>query len=467
MKRISSAAFVILLLLQLAPSQAAQDSDLLGKKIPPLESLAAFAPEERGIAAGTVAISPEESRSLRKARMGDRVKLPRLQQHLDPQPAAEPLQFRRIDLFAPGARIMLLGADGAKEWQQDARQFFIATNSSTGVGLAVDVNSGEISGFAVKNTSKMSLQGQLDGNIELQAIPQNPEEINSCAMELDEQPPESIEYLTQPMPESLSAAASGSIINYQAVVAVDTDNEWMAHRGNNPATAMTWITDAFLAMNLFYERDVETHLLIGEVILRTLPDPYTIASGASDQMNEFATYWRLNLASTDRDFAAMFSGRGVTQYQYSGIAWLDNYCKKGTTYGNRTVGSYSFNAMGVSRTAANTALYIGHELGHNMGSPHTHCYSPVIDQCYGGESGCYSGSVSCPAGGKGTIMSYCHVSAGSGGAACGTSNSEFHPRVQTLLESRLAANSPSCIASYEEPPPVDDILFRDDFESSF
>ncbi len=464
MKRISLAAFIIWPLLTLAASLAAQDSDLLGKNVPPLESLAAFAPEERGIAAGSVAISRQESLLLKNARPGERIKLRALQQHLESEAGAKPLEFRRMELFAPGARVMVLNAEGAVEWQRDARQFFIATNRTTGVGLAVDSNSGEISGFAVKNDSRMSLQGQLDGTIELQTVPESPEEINSCSMELDDQPPESLDYLTQPIPDSLSASAAGSVINYQAVVAVDTDNEWMAHRSNNPTTAMTWITDAFLAMNLFYERDVEAHLLIGDVILRTLPDPYTIASGASDQMNEFASYWRLNLASIDRDFAALFSGRGVTAYQYSGIAWLDVYCQKGTIQGNRTVGSYSFNAMGVNRTPANTALYIGHELGHNMGSPHTHCYNPVIDQCYSGESGCYSGSVSCPAGGKGTVMSYCHVSSG---ASCGTNKLEFHPRVQTLLESRLAANSPSCIAPYSEPPPVDDTLFEDDFEGSF
>jgi hypothetical protein len=256
---------------------------------------------------------------------------------------------------------------------------------------------------------------------------------------------------------------SGSTINYQAVVAIDADNEWMAGKGDDPGTAMAWITDAFLAMNVFYERDVETRLLIGDVILRTTPDPYSIASGASDQMNEFATYWRHNLSSIDRDFAAMLSGRGVSGWSYSGIAWLDQFCKKGSSQGSRTVGSYSFNAIGVNRDAAGTALYIGHEIGHNMGSSHTHCYTPEIDQCYSGEGGCYSGPVSCPAGGKGTVMSYCHTSSG---ASCGTNKSEFHPRVQSRIESRLAANSPSCIAAYEEPPPPDgEIIFSDGFES--
>jgi hypothetical protein len=69
---------------------------------------------------------------------------------------------------------------------------------------------------------------------------------------------------------------------------------------------------------------------------------------------------------------------------------------------------------------AGDAFVVGHELGHNFGSRHTHCYVPPIDECYAGESGCYQGPTSCP-GGPGTVMSYCHV------AGCGN-NHGFHDR---------------------------------------
>jgi len=463
MKGISSVCTLICMLPGLASPLPAQGEDILGKKIPPLESLKAFAQEQPGIPAGTVAMSRQESQSLSHAHLGDRITLPQLDQYIDH--GSEPLQFRRIELFAPGARIMVMGASGAVEWQRDARQFFIATNATTGVGLAVDTNTGQISGYAIKGDSKLRLDGQLGVGIELQDIEQAPEQINSCETSLGDQPEQSLAHLNSPVPESMSAAASGSSISFQAVVAVDTDTEWMAGKGNNETTAMTWITDTFLAMNVFFERDVETRLLIGDTILRTGSDPYSVATNRSDQMNEFASYWRMNMAATDRDFATLFSGRDIGSGSFSGIAWINQYCKKGQLQDGRTVGSYSFNAIGTNRTPANTALFIGHELAHNFGSPHTHCYNPVIDQCYNGDSDCYTGSVSCPAGGKGTIMSYCHVS-GSNGAGCGPSKSEFHPRVQTLLESQILINSPSCIAAYEEPPdPGETPIFEDNFES--
>jgi hypothetical protein len=149
-------------------------------------------------------------------------------------------------------------------------------------------------------------------------------------------------------------------------------------------------------------------------------------------------------------WTASLSGRGVNANQFSGVAWLNKYCENGywTNEGTQVAGSYSFNAIGTNWSAGAAALYVGHEIGHNMGSPHTHCYSPAVDQCYNGEGSCYSGTPVCPAGGKGTIMSYCHVG-GANGAGCGSSNAEFHPTVQGLLESRLSTKLvQGCILPY-------------------
>jgi cysteine-rich repeat protein len=52
-------------------------------------------------------------------------------------------------------------------------------------------------------------------------------------------------------------------------------------------------------------------------------------------------------------------------------------------------------------------MVVAHELGHNFGSEHTHCYAPPLDHCYNAEPGCWGGAESLPSGG-GTIMSYCH-----------------------------------------------------------
>jgi hypothetical protein len=53
-------------------------------------------------------------------------------------------------------------------------------------------------------------------------------------------------------------------------------------------------------------------------------------------------------------------------------------------------------------------LVTAHELGHIFGSRHTHCYTPPVDECYGGERGCYAGPESEPVDG-GSVMSYCQA----------------------------------------------------------
>ena len=101
-------------------------------------------------------------------------------------------------------------------------------------------------------------------------------------------------------------------------------------------------------------------------------------------------------------------------------------------------------------TASSDLLVVAHEVGHNFGSQHTHCYlSPTpIDMCYSGESGCYSGPTSCPApqtingvtNVRGTLMSYCHLLAG-----C-SSSTVFHPRTVALLNPIVASKVGVCVS---------------------
>jgi len=409
---------------------------------------------------GSVKLTPGEIDALVLARRRAVLNFPSIDRFIGNEGA--PLQFRSISLFAEGMRIRVL-ANGSESGQKPARrQYYLASNTTTSIGLAVDVESGEVTGFALRGASRMQLGGNLLSSLEFSPVQDLPEGVNSCGTDGFD-----LSVGTPSMPSgvsalSMSAALAGEAISYQAVVAVDTDSEWLAGFGDDTFAAMDWITDLFLAMNVFYERDVETRLLIGDVILRSGSDPYSVPSDRFGQLNEFGEYWKDNMGHVERQFAAMLSGRNISAYSFSGIAWLDQYCAYGRTWGSSTYGSFSFNAIGTSRSPGNTALYVGHEIGHNMGSPHTHCYDPPVDSCYNGDagSGCFAGSPVCPAGGKGTIMSYCHVG-GFSGAGCGTSNSEFHPIVQALLEDRLASEvARGCIAPYAE----NDLIFRGGFE---
>ncbi len=246
-----------------------------------------------------------------------------------------------------------------------------------------------------------------------------------------------------------------------ATLAIDTDKEWLSKRfGNNTNNASAWVDQMILQMNVIYERDLGLRTLRGTTFLRVGSDPFTnIDTPASQaQLTEFGTYWQNNQGGVQRAFALLLSGKSTSGFSASGIAWLDRYC---TT---NFVGSYSVNQIfhDSSVPVSASVSLIAHEIGHNLGSVHTHCYNPPVDQCFTGEGqGCYVGSVSCPggSGNPGTLMSYCNFGPPSG-ANCGSNQLVFHPTVITRLTTRIAANTPACIV----PLAGGDELFEDGFE---
>jgi hypothetical protein len=249
---------------------------------------------------------------------------------------------------------------------------------------------------------------------------------------------------------SQPAPAAPKLAGLSAAIAFDTDTELLQLKfGNDEAAALDYIADLVAAMNVMYERDLDVTLLQGETILRVGSDPYTQNSGgaaSSAELNEFSSYWASHYNSVDRALAAMLSGKSPSPYSASGIAWLGGLCSH--SYG------YSFTKVFLIDYLAGDAFVVGHELGHNFGSRHTHCYVPPIDECYSGESGCYQGPISCP-GGPGTVMSYCHI------AGCGNNLMEFHERViSNIVSNYLPPAVGVCIF-----PAGGDLLFGDGFES--
>ncbi|MEM1092747.1 MAG: M12 family metallo-peptidase, partial [Pseudomonadota bacterium] len=159
------------------------------------------------------------------------------------------------------------------------------------------------------------------------------------------------------------------------------------------------------------------------------------------------------------------SGRNISSRSFSGVAYVGAYCNSF---------SYSLNRIGSRSSPAFIAGGVGHEIGHNLGSSHTHCEAlrpngGFVDECYSRQrNGCYEGPTSCPSGVDGSLMSYCHAGASGfdgSGPAEGTSercsvSDYFHPLIIGKLDNRIASNNPSCIADFADL----DLLLRDGFE---
>src|SRR5439155_1126073 len=192
-----------------------------------------------------------------------------------------------------------------------------------------------------------------------------------------------------------------------ANVALETDQELRAKFSSDPA-ALDYLASLAAAATTIYERDTAVRLRFSYIRLwgAGTVDPWT-ATDTSAALTELRAYWNdpaNNMASIagPRTVVHFLSGKPVQ----GGIAYINVLCNASYGYGVSQV----YGGFDLSRPSQIwDVLVFSHELGHNFGSPHTHCYSPPIDKCYNRDAGCYSGAVVAS---RGTIMSYCQLLGG-------------------------------------------------------
>ncbi|MGA9829097.1 MAG: M12 family metallo-peptidase [Rhodanobacteraceae bacterium] len=385
------------------------------------------------------------------------------------------VRLERVDIYAPGAHIVEVGPGGEREVPRSRRIELIGSgiDSDMRVSLSFDPGFGRVRGSGSDASGAYAIIADQDGSgLHLHAIAADQALPRGVVPHFDSRH-DSVPS-GQPMPSELQlhlARLAEPLTGEPrvAVLAIDTDTEFMAERfANGSAAATDWIADLFGVMNVMYERDLDVRLSQGTTYLRTGSDPYSASDTPADMtdLNEFGSYWQAHYANVPRSFAMLLSGKSSSANYASGIAWINSYCH---TQSNG--GSYSVNQvfMNSAIPVDLSALITGHELGHNLGAWHTHCTDAstggapaatnTVDQCFNGEAsqGCYSGPTSCPTSGPGhplgTIMSYCNLN------SCGGQNvMQFHPTEITKLSALISANTPSCLTE------GGDALFANGFE---
>lgn len=190
---------------------------------------------------------------------------------------------------------------------------------------------------------------------------------------------------------------------------VECDYQMYVDFSNNVTNVTNFASGLFNIVSTLYLNDSVSTSLI-QVNVWTTSDPYITANTTGDALDLFSTQMQ---GGFNGNLAHLLSRRSLG----GGIAYLNVLCaipyyRTGVSANLSTnltpLPTYSWNSMVVT-----------HEIGHNMGSPHTHaCYwngnNTRIDNCAGNynvayqEGNCNSFPPD-PVGG-GTIMSYCHLS---------------------------------------------------------
>ncbi len=157
---------------------------------------------------------------------------------------------------------------------------------------------------------------------------------------------------------------------------------------------------------------------LNQLYVWTSADPY------GNDLNTFSS----NRSGFGANLATLFSTTGG-----GGVAWLDQLCGSNEYYKHGFCGSIGGNIPAVPNYSWPINVST-HEVGHNLGSPHTHACTwsgGAIDGC-GPTAGYSEGCTAALPSGGGTIMSYCHL------LSTGINfNNGFGPQPGNLIRSRV------------------------------
>ena len=230
----------------------------------------------------------------------------------------------------------------------------------------------------------------------------------------------------------LAGAAQCKVIK----VALEYDYEFWNTAMNADGWVALFYTAALVgALDEIYGRDAGVSIQLSNIRIWEDPaDPWTGVDTAA-QLAELRDWYWDNGDDIDRDIAILCSSRSIG----GGRAYLGGLCNN---YGYSVCGgmSGSFPYPLADYTPGNWDLIVvAHELGHNLGTTHTHNYCPPLDQCASAtQFGSCQDSRECQ---QGTIMSYCHTCSG------GSSNIRlrFHPTVAQTISDYVASSA--CIGN--------------------
>ena len=219
-------------------------------------------------------------------------------------------------------------------------------------------------------------------------------------------------------------------------LAVEVDN-YTRNTFNSTTSTTNWALAIIAGVSQVYDSDLNLNISVTTTIIWETTDPYaSYINDASNMLSALRNHWISNNGSISRDLVHLMTKR--TNTGTGGIAYLDGICNNnwGYAFSSDLNNNTSFNFPNPSYSW--NLMVCTHEIGHNIGSEHTHwCGWPggPIDNCVDVEGSCTNN----PTPQYGTIMSYCHI----GGYGI---NIDFHPIViNNALNPGI--NSASCLTT--------------------
>lgn len=241
-------------------------------------------------------------------------------------------------------------------------------------------------------------------------------------------------------------------------VYIECDFQSFQDNGSSIVNTEDWALAVMNEVGILYENE-GIPIVVSDILVYDFPDPYLGGSNAGEMLSIMPSV----IGDYDGRLGHLFSTRPAG----GGVAWVGVLCSDNE-------GSFGPFAVSGSMNPSVTpfpifswnVMVVAHEIGHNIGSLHTHnCVwngnSTQIDDCGsegGDEQACYdAGDPIIPSDG-GTIMSYCHLI---GGVGINFSNG-FGPQPGALLLNNYL--SAGCVTGDEcsgdqVPAPIADLTY--------
>ena len=190
-------------------------------------------------------------------------------------------------------------------------------------------------------------------------------------------------------------------IYFEADFQMYTDNQ------SNSQNVVNFISGFFNSVKTIYQNE-GIPIIISSIGIWTQADPYRTLNDSYLVLKKFGGITKDNFQG---NLAHLLSTRNAG---LGGIAWIRVQCSQYNS--SDSSGRFAFSNIDNNYvnypTFSWTVQVVTHEMGHNMGSRHTHsCNWPIngfiqaIDSCYNAEGNCFTSLR--PR--VGTIMSYCHL----------------------------------------------------------